>query len=57
MSEKLPPEGTSINALFPGIFIGCIFDEQEDEHVIFLLGCIHTSPEFIATLPERAIEF
>ncbi len=41
----------------PGILIGDVFHEQQREDVILVLRGIHAPAEFVATAPERAVEF
>ena len=41
----------------PGVFVADVFQEQEDEHVILVLGGIHAAPEFVTGLPEGGVEF
>ena len=40
-----------------GVFIADVFDEEQDEDVIFVLAGIHAATEFVATGPEGAVEF
>ena len=42
---------------FPGVFVADVFQEQEDDHVVLVLGGIHAAPEFVAGLPEGGVEF
>src|SRR5206468_1689519 len=40
-----------------GIFVAYVFDEQQDQDVVFVLAGIHAATQLVATGPERAIEF
>ena len=37
--------------------VGDIFHEQQNQHIIFILGSIHAATQFIATFPQGRIEF
>ena len=41
----------------PRVFVADVLDEQQNEDVVLVLTGIHTSPQFIATRPQRRIEF
>jgi len=40
-----------------GVFVTDVLDEQEDEDVILVLAGVHAAAQFIATGPERTVEF
>ena len=40
-----------------GILIGDVFDEQQDQHVVFILRGIHPPTQLVAGLPEGRVEF
>ena len=41
----------------PGVLVADVFDGEEDEDLVFVLGGVHAAAKFIATGPERAVEF
>src|SRR5690554_3300211 len=38
------------------IFVGNILNEEQRQDVVFVLGCIHTAAQLIATCPKRGIQ-
>ena len=40
-----------------GIFIADVFNEEEDEDVVLVLAGVHATAQFVAALPEGAVEF
>jgi len=51
------PETTPFGNFYERIFlafipVGNIFHEQQNQHIIFVLGSIHAATQFIATLPQ-----
>ena len=40
-----------------GVFVGDVFDEQQDEDVILVLAGIHAAAQLVAGFPEGGIEF
>jgi hypothetical protein len=40
-----------------GVFVTDVLDEEQDEDIILVLAGIHAAAEFIATGPERTVEF
>ena len=58
MSLKPPPFGTSISASgSTGVFVGDVFDEQQNQHIVLVLRGIHAAAQFVAAFPEGVIEF
>jgi hypothetical protein len=43
--------------LLASVFIGHVFDEEEDEHIVLILRGVHATAKFVAAFPEGAIEF
>ena len=39
-----------------GVFVGDVFDEEKDQHIILVLRGVHPSPEFVAAFPERTVK-
>ncbi len=42
--------------LLPGVFVGDVFNEQQNQHVVLVLGGVHAPAKFVAAFPERAVE-
>ena len=40
-----------------GIFIADVFDEQQHQHVIFILRSVHTAAQFVTGLPKGRVKF
>ncbi len=40
-----------------GVFVGDVFDEEQDEDIILVLRGVHPPTEFVAAFPERTIQF
>ena len=58
MSAKLPPGGhVDQRVRLPGILVGDVFDEQQDQHIVLVLGGIHAAAQFVAAFPEGAVKF
>ena len=58
MSAKLPPSGTSISASgLPGVLVGDVLDEEQDEDVVLVLRGVHAAAQLVAACPEGAVEF
>ena len=43
--------------LLAGVFVGDVFDEQENEDVILVLRGVHAPAQLVAAFPERAVKF
>ena len=57
MSAKPPPLGTSISA--PGacrLLVRDVLHEQQREDVVLVLRGVHAAAQFVAALPEGAVE-
>ena len=39
------------------ILIADVLDEQQHQHIILILRCIHPAAQFVAALPEGGVEF
>ena len=39
------------------LYVADVFDEEEDEDVVFVLGSVHAAAEFVAGGPEGTVEF
>jgi hypothetical protein len=58
MSAKLPPFGyIEKSVLLPGVFVGNVFHEQQDEYVVLVLRSVHAAAQLVAARPMRGIEF
>ena len=40
-----------------GVLVADVLDEEQDEDVVLVLAGVHAAAEFVATGPERAVEF
>src|SRR6056297_1226785 len=43
--------------LFSVVLVGYISHEEQNKYVILILGCIHSSPKFVAALPQLSVKF
>jgi len=43
--------------LLAGIFVGDVFNEEENEDVILVLRGVHAPAQLVATFPQRAVKF
>jgi hypothetical protein len=58
MSLKLAPGGDGDGGVgHAGVFVADVFNEKEDEDVVFVLAGVHAAAEFVAAGPEGAVEF
>ena len=40
----------------PGVLVGDVFDEQQDQHVVLVLAGVHAAAQFVAGLPQGGVE-
>ena len=40
----------------PGVLVGDVFDEQQDQHVVLVLAGVHAAAQFVTGLPQGGVE-
>ena len=55
ISQKINSLDDCVSVFEEAIQNGDVFDKEDNEHIVFVLARIHTSPQHIATCPKKAI--